>query len=166
MKKLLQFGCVLAFLLCASAPARAHAQGVPASGWQEFTVVCKGPVDACARATDALRLYLALQTRDLGSVAVPTLRDWRFSLLDADGWKRITETFREQVHLEKITGSAFTVAAIRTTYINLAWFAAQMPSRQFETVVHELAHIAGCGRDEGCAKRETEERLRALGVKS
>jgi hypothetical protein len=146
MKRLLQFGCVAAALLSAAMPARAQ------------SVVCKGPVEACARATDAVRLYLALQTQDRGAVA----EAWRWVLLDEDGWSRITETFREQVHLEKITGSAFTVAAIHTTYIHLGWFSAQFPSRQIETVTHELAHIAGCGKDEGCAKRNTQRRLEAL----
>ena len=148
MKYLLQLGLLAAYLLFAAGGVRAQ------------TVVCKGPQDACARASDAVRLFVALHARDLGAVA----DGWRFVLLDADGWARITETFREQVHLEKITGSAFTVAAIRTTYINLAWFSAQFPSRQLETVTHELAHIAGCGREEACARAETRRRLEMLGA--
>jgi hypothetical protein len=148
MKRLLQLGCLAAALLSATGPLRAQ------------DVVCKGPVDACARATDQLQLFLAI----LDSRA-PAERDWRWVLLDADGWARITETFRSEATLAKITGSAFSVAAIRTVYVNLSYFLKVLPSEALRTTMHELAHITRCGKDEACAIRETKQRLRALGVK-
>ncbi len=157
MKKLLQFGCLAAALLSVAMPARAQA-----------SVVCKGPVDACARATDQLQLFLAVLDRSAfpsnASIGESLNSPWRFALLDDAAWAKIVEQFPEDASLLHHAVGAFTWFRGKTTYIKLSYFLDVLPSEALRTTMHELMHIARCGRDESCAIRETNERLRALGV--
>lgn len=145
MKRWLQFGaiCVIGGWLFAH-PVSAQ------------IVTCKGPQESCAYAKEHLELYLDLADAPSG---------WTWVLLRQDEWrsmlKAVVENYERDLHSE----TAFAYWDARRVYINLNYFRNTTLRRALETVLHELAHITRCGKKEPCAIRETEERLRALGVK-